>query len=455
MWIQGMTRIAFIGAGSITFTQTLVRDLLSFPALQGATLALMDIDDDRLAESEAMARRLVEANDLPATVEATTDRREALADADYVICAIHVGGEEPFRNEIEIPEEYGVYQAVGDTLGPGGVFRALRTIPTMVDLARDMEELCPDAPLLQHTNPMAMVCWAVAAETEIDVYGICHSVQGTAHDLASYVGVPSDEIEYWVAGINHMAWFLELEHDGRDLYPDLEAVLAKRGEAYADDVVRFETMDHFGSFITESSQHLSEYLPYFRQSEEEIDDLIDRSSYRADPEEFEYSPVCWLPTGEYLEQWSSIDPGEAFDPEAMDTQLDRSDEYAARIVHSLETGAVRRMNLNVPNTAGSRAGALISNLPADALVEVPSLVDGTGVHPCSAGDLPAQLAALNRTNVNVQALGVQAATEGDEAALRRAIKLDPLTSAVCTLEEADAMVDDLLAANGEYLPALS
>ncbi len=450
-----MTRIAFIGAGSITFTRTLVRDLLSFPALQDATFALMDIDDDRLAKSEAMARRLVEENGLEATIEATTDRREALAGADYVICAIHVGGEEPFRNEIEIPREYGVYQAVGDTLGPGGVFRALRTIPTMVDIAREMEELCPDAPLLQHTNPMAMVCWAVAAETDIDVYGICHSVQGTAHDIAEYVGVPPEEMEYWVAGINHMAWFLELEHEGRDLYPDLRAVSGERGEAYADDVVRFETMAHFGAFITESSQHLSEYLPYFRRTEADVRELTERSSYEEEPGEFEYSPVCWLPTGEYLEQWSSIDPAEAFDPETMDADLERSDEYAARIVHSIETGESRRMNLNVPNTEGERAGALISNLPDEALVEVPCLVDGTGVHPCSVGDLPPQLAALNRTNVNVQALGVRAAVEGDEAALRRAIKLDPLTSAVCTLEEADAMVEDLRSANGDYLPALS
>ncbi|WP_276255396.1 alpha-glucosidase/alpha-galactosidase [Halomontanus rarus] len=452
-----MVKIAFIGAGSISFTRRLVRDILSFPELQESTLALMDIDEDRLEKSRAMTQVLVDEHDLPTTVEATTDRREALEGADYVMCAIHVGGEEPFRNEIEIPQQYGVNQAVGDTLGPGGVFRALRTIPTMVDLTRDMEELCPDAPLLQHTNPMAMVCWAIEEATEIDVYGICHSVQGTAHDLAEYVDVPFEDVEYWVAGINHMAWFLEFESEGRDLYPDLRAVMNDReSEAYADDVVRFETMRHFGHFITESSQHLSEYLPYFRTSEAQIDELTERSNYRADPDEFEYSPVCWMPTGEYLKQWSSIDPTDAFDIEEMDRSLDRSAEYASRIVHSLETGEGRRMNLNVPNAGpDGDGGALISNLPDEALVEVPCLVDGTGVNPCSVGALPSQLAALNRTNINVQQQGVRAALDRDEDALRRAVKLDPLTSAVCTLEEADELVDELLAANADYLPELS
>ncbi|WP_121740839.1 alpha-galactosidase [Natronorubrum halophilum] len=444
-----MVKIAFIGAGSHTFTQTLVRDVLSFPALQDSTLCLMDIDGDRLGRIEAATRFLVDDHDLSATVEATTDRRAALEDADYVITTIHVGGVEPVENEIEIPRRYGVKQSVGDTLGPGGVFRATRTIPTMLDIARDMEELCPDAPLLQHTNPMAMVCWALEAETEIDVYGICHSIVATAHDIASYVDVPVEELEYWVAGINHMAWFLELEHEGRDLYPDLRAAMTDP-DIYARDVVRFETMDHFGRFITESSHHLSEYLPYFRHSQDEIDRLVDASAYDPDREEFEYSPVCWLPTGEYFDQWRTIDHADQFDPETMDTSLSRSGEYAARIVHSLETDEPRRLNLNVPND-----GRLITNLPDDALVEVPCHVDGTGVHPCSVGDLPPQLAAPNRSNVNVQSLAVAAAVERDETALRQAVKLDPLTAAVCTLEATDDMVDDLLEANDEYLPELA
>ncbi|SDK54099.1 alpha-galactosidase [Natronorubrum texcoconense] len=441
-----MVKIAFIGAGSHTFTRTLVRDVLSFPTLQDSTLSLMDIDADRLERIETATRTLVDGNDLPATVEATTDRREALEGADYVITMIHVGGTEPVRNEIEIPRRYGVEQSVGDTLGPGGVFRATRTIPTMLDIARDMEELCPDAPLLQHTNPMAMVCWALEAETEIDVYGICHSIVGTAHAIASYVDVPFEELEYWVAGINHMAWFLDIGHEGRDLYPDLEEAMTDP-EIYARDVVRFETMDHFGRFITESSHHLSEYLPYFRHEQAEIDRLVDASAYDPDREAFEYSPVCWLPTGEYFDQWSEIDHADQFDPGEVDTSLERSGEYAARIVHSLETGESRRMNLNVPND-----GRLITNLPDDAIVEVPCHVDATGVHPCSVGDLPPQLAALNRTNVNVQSLAVDAALERDEDALRRAVKLDPLAGAVCTLEEIDGMVDDLLKANAEYLP---
>ena len=443
-----MVKIAFIGAGSLSFARNLITDILSYPSLQDSKLSLMDIDESRLEQSAASAEATVEEHDLPATIEATTDRRQALDGADYVITAIHVGGAEPFRNEVEIPQEYGVNQSVGDTLGPGGVFRALRTIPTMVDIARDMEELCPDAPLLQHTNPMAMVCWAVEEATSIDTYGICHSVQGTASRIADYVDVPYEELDYWVAGINHMAWYLELEHGGEDLYPALESAMDD-DEVYAEDVVRFEVMDHFGKFITESSHHLSEYLPYFRTDEAHIDSLVERSNYDPNPDSFEYSPVCWLPTGKYFERWNARDPAARFDPEDADTSLDRSEEYAARLIHSMETGENRRMNLNVPND-----GALITNLADDALVEVPCLVDGTGVHPCSVGALPPQLAALNRSNVDVQRLGVRAALDGDERALRQAVKLDPLTAAVCSLDEVDSMVDDLLAANDEFLPDL-
>ena len=274
--------------------------------------------------------------------------------------------------------------------------------------------------------------------------------------ISEYADVPYEDLEYWVAGINHMAWFLDLEVDGRDVYPDLRAAMDDP-ESYENDVVRFETMAHFGAFITESSHHLSEYLPYFRHTQESIDDLVERSAYDPDVEDFEYSPVCWMPTAEYFEQWRAIDPTDAFDLAEMDLSLERSEEYAAEIVHSLETGETRRMNLNVPNTNGngSGGGPLISNLPDEALVEVPCLVDATGVHPCSVGDLPPQLAALNRTNVNVQHLAVRAAVDGDEDALRRAIKLDPLTAAVCSLEEIDSMVEELLEANAAYLPELS
>ena len=243
-------------------------------------------------------------------------------------------------------------------------------------------------------------------------------------------------------------WFLELEHEGRDLYPDFRNAMTNP-DIYAEDVVRFETMDHFGAFITESSHHLSEYLPYFRHSQTEVDRLVETSNYDPDEEAFEYSPVCWMPTGAYFEQWSARDPAGAFAPEEMNYSLDRSGEYAARIVHSIETGEPRRMNLNVPDD-----GRRIENLPNDALVEVQCHVDATGVHPCSVGDLPPQIAALNRSNVNVQSLAVVAALERDEDALRRAVKVDPLTAAVCTLEEVDDMVDDLHAANADYLPEL-
>jgi alpha-galactosidase len=435
-----MPRIAFVGAGSIVFARNLMGDILSFPELRGSTLALMDVDPERLDRTAAAAEAMLEHNDVDATVETTTDRREALDGADYVLNMIHVGGREPFENEIRIPERYGVEQAVGDTLGPGGIFRLLRTAPAMLDIARDMEELCPEAPLLNYTNPMAMLCWAVDEATDVDVYGLCHSVQHTAEAISDYADVPRDELEYWVAGINHMAWFLEARHDGESIYPRLEAALDDP-DTYRRDNVRFEILRHFGSFVTESSNHMSEYVPYFRSEPETIEEYVV-------DEDFEEYFVDWMPTGQYFEHWCAYQrDASEMTADDIDPEIERSDEYGARIIHSMETGTRRRMNINVRN-----ADAAITNLGTDACVEVPCLVDDRGVNPCTVGALPPQLAALNRTNVDVQRLAVTAALEHDQDALRRAVKLDPLTAASCTLDEIEEMIDDLLAANEAYLP---
>ena len=438
-----MTDVTFVGAGSIVFSKNLLTDIFSFGSLQDSTITLMDIDRRRLERTAEVGEAIVDYHDLPGEIRTTTDRREALEGADYVLNMINVGGEEPFENEIRIPEEYGVKQAVGDTLGPGGVFRALRTAPTVLDIARDMEELCPDALLLNYTNPMAILCWAVDEATDVDVVGLCHSVQHTTEALGRYLDVPADELDHRVAGINHMAWYLELEHEGTDCYPALRKA-ADDPEVYAQDPVRFDVMEHFGAFVTESSHHLSEYLPYFRTDQAVIDELTPA-------EDFGHYTVEWMPTGRYLEHWRSYQPtpeGE-FEVTEDDVALDRSAEYGSRVIHSIETDEARRMNLNVRNDAGA-----IGNLPDDACVEVPCLVDGRGIRPCSVGDLPPQLAALNRPNVAVQERAVTAVLERDERALRQAVKLDPLTAAALDLETIDEMVDELLAANDEYLPDL-
>jgi len=433
-----MGKIAIIGAGSMVFATKLVGDVLSFPALSDSTIALMDIDADRLRTTTEAAEAMVEREALDATIESTTDRREALDGADYVLNMINVGGTEPFENEIRIPEEYGVKQAIGDTIGPGGIFRGLRTIPTMLDLAADMEELCPDALLMNYTNPMAICCWAVDAATDVEVVGLCHSVPHTVEAIAEYTDRPQNELEYWVAGINHVAWFLELHHDGENLYPALREA-SRDSEIYEQDTVRFELLEHFDHFVTESSHHASEYLPYFRTDEERIEELTGTGYAER------------MATASYLEGWKArsarrdADEG-GIDPE--DATVERSEEYASRLIHSIETNTTRRLNLNVP------ANPSIDNLPDDACVEVPCLVDGTGVHPCDVGRLPPQLAAICRTNVNVQELTVHGALEGDLAAIRQAVALDPLTAVELSLDEIQELTEELVDANAEYLPAI-
>ncbi|MGH2460376.1 MAG: alpha-galactosidase, partial [Chloroflexota bacterium] len=389
------------------------------------------INPERLELIGALANRLVRERGTGARIETTTDRRAALDGADDVIVTIQVGGVAAVRPDVEIPHRHGVDQAVGDTLGPGGVMRGLRTIPVILEICRDMAELCPNALLINYSNPMSMICWAVAEATSIRAIGLCHSVQGTSQQIARYVGVPYEDVAYWVAGINHQAWFLRFEDHGVDLYPRLrEAMLDS--ENYAKDPVRFELMRAFGYFPTESSRHNSEYVPYFRRTRELVEKYAppwgrDYDLYVARQERY-YDAVRRQVAGE----------------EAI--PMDRTHEYCSFILRSIETNTPLRINANVPNDG------LITNLPSGCCVEVPCLVDNTGIHPCHVGDLPPQCATLNRANIGVQQLTVQAALTGDRDAIYRAVALDPLTASVLSLDQARAMTDELLAASAPWLP---
>ncbi len=426
-----MAKIVFIGAGSVVFASRLLKDITYHPELRDSTIALMDIDAERLELISRFAHVLASKYAPSMKIESTLNRREALEGADYVIIMIQVGGLEAFELDINIPLKYGVNQEVGDTIGPGGVFRGLRTIPVLLDICHDMEELCPDALLINYANPMAINCWAMNRATKIRNVGLCHSVQGTARQLANYINVPYEDTYYWVAGINHQAFFLEFKYKGEDAYPLLWEAMKKK-EIYERDKVRFEMMKYLGYFITESSHHLSEYVPYFRTTEE-------RRRMYCEPRWF-YLEICkkaWKPHFERIRKQIS---GEA------PIELSRSREYGVDIIYSMETGKPCRINGNVENRW------LITNLPHDCCVEVPCFIDKGGVHPCHIGDLPPQCAALNRTNINVQELAVKAALEKDRAAALQAIMFDPLTSAVLTPREIEQMVEEMFKAEAEWIP---
>ena len=437
-----MAKIVIIGAGSHVFSRNLITDFLSYPELRNSTIALMDIDEERLDLITAFAKKLVSQHGFQTKVESTTDRREALKDANYVIVSIRVGGFEANRLDLEIPAKYGIKQAVGDTIGSGGVFYGLRHIPVLLDICHDMEELCPDALLINYTNPMAMICWAMNDYSRIKNVGLCHSVQGTAAELARYLGASIDEMSYWVAGINHMAWFLELKWRGKDAYPLLrekfeDPGLYSRPDAHwaGPDIVRVEIFKAFGYFNTESSQHMSEYVPYFRKR----------------PELFEKFKLAFrIDTMKDMEKRRKRREDELRRTISSDEEMPihRSREYCSFIIHSIETGMPRRINGNIENKR------LITNLPQGCCVEVPCLVDKNGIHPCYVGDLPPQCAALNRTNVNVQELAVLAAVEKDKTLAYQAILLDPLTSAMLTLDETRSMVDEMFKAEARYLEDL-
>jgi len=440
-----MPKIALIGAGSVVFTRNLCNDILLTPALQDSTIALMDIDAQRLAQAHDLVEAIVDRRGVPARVEATTEQRKAVQDADYVITTFQQGGLDAYKLDIEIPQRYGVEQCVGDTLGPGGVFRALRTIPVLIDLCHDMDDLAPDALLLNYVNPMAANCWAVAMGTGRPHVGLCHSVQGTSEMLAEWIGVPYEEVIFYCAGINHQAWFLEFRRKEQDLYPLIwEAI--ERPEIYAQEPVRIEMMKHFGYFVTESSGHASEYVPYFRKTAQMVnEELVPRFKDKVN-HWFEfgrtggYLHYCVRRFAEAQQEYQELLEG------VRDLPAERTHEYGSIIVEAVETNRPVRINGNVPNWG------LIDNLPQGCCVEVPCLVDGNGVQPMAVGELPAQLAALNRTNVNVQELTMEAALMGDVEAVYHAVMLDPLTATVCTLPQIRSMVTEMLEAEAQWLP---
>jgi alpha-galactosidase len=439
-----VTKVALIGAGSVVFTRNLVNDLLSFPALRDCTISLMDIDAERLALARDLVQAMIDQRGLKARVEAGLDRAAAIRDARYVIVTIQVGGLDAYAADIEIPLRYGVGQCVGDTLGPGGIFRGLRTIPVLLDLCREMEELCPpDALLLNYSNPMAINCWAISSTGRPHV-GLCHSVQGTSRMLAGWIGAPYEDVTYRVAGINHQAWFLEFRDHGVDAYPRLRDRI-RDAEVIGQEPVRTELMRQFGYFVTESSGHASEYAPYFRKSPAMIEDLSTRFTSSRD-EWFD-----WGHTGGYLKECrrrltTYLDG--VLDQIAGRTPLPsgRSDEYGAGIINAMETNVPFACNGNIPNRG------LITNLPDGSCVEVPCLVDAMGVQPTVIGALPTQLAALNRTMINVQELAALGGVSGDREAIVHAAMLDPLTAAVCTLDDIRSMVGELFEAAAAWLP---
>ena len=432
-----MPKIAFVGAGSAVFTRNLVGDVLSLPELRDTTtFALMDIDADRLGTAEIVTRRLVEAHGARASVEATQDRRAALAGADYVVTSFQVGGYRPATViDFEVPKRHGLRQTIADTIGIGGIMRGLRTIPVLLDVCRDLEELSPDALLLNYVNPMAMLCWAVAEASSVRTVGLCHSVQHTAAELAAELGLPAGEVDHLVAGINHVAFFLELTRAGEDLYPALRRVTPPEHNR-----VRYELLEHFGFFVTESSEHFAEYGPWFIKDGR--DDLIERFNVPLD----EYPRRCEA----QLAEWDAL----RADLEGGGTVTTaRSHEYGADIIRAGETGVPFRFNGNVPNRFGD--GLLIDNLPADCCVEVPCVAGAGGIEPQPVGALPRQLAALIQTNVNVQGLTVEAALTGRRAAVHQAAMLDPHTGAELSLDEIAALVDELLDAHGDWIPELT
>jgi alpha-galactosidase len=428
-----MARIVFIGAGSTVFARNLLGDILGYEELVDSEIVLYDIDAERLATSELVAQRVAEAVGARPKILATTDRRAALDGADYAINMIQVGGYEPCTViDFEVPKRFGLRQTIADTLGVGGIMRALRTIPVVLDICADMTDLCPDVWFLNYTNPMAMNCRAVNRATSIRTVGLCHSVQLTAFELARDLGIPYREITYRAAGINHMAFYLRFERDGEDLYPRLHE-LAVSGAVPEHNRVRYEVLRRLGYFVTESSEHFAEYVPWFVKRDRP--DLIERFNIPLD----EYPRRCVAQIEGWEAERQRLERGEQF-------AVQPSFEYAATIIRSIETGKPRVIYGNVANDG------LLEDLPAGCTVEVPCLVDGNGVQPTAIGALPPQLAALIRTNVNVQELTVEAALTGRREHVYHAAMLDPHTAAELDLDEIHDLVDALLDAHGTWIP---
>jgi len=441
-----MNKIVIIGAGSAMFAKKLIGDLLLFDDMQIDTISLVDINKEKLVTMKAVAEKMCVQADKPVIIEASENRRDVLKGASYVINTINTGGPLRYKEDLEIADKYGVYQCVGDIIGPGGIFRMLRAYPVILQICKDMEELCPEAYFFNYTNPMAPICLALHYATSIKVIGFCHNIQSTVSQLAAYLKADRKDVSFWAAGINHMDWFLEFKIKGKDAYPKLFE-LAKSRESILElqklepdygpemgvelyDLVRFDIMNHFGYFVSESPFHMSEYVPYYRKNMEMIRALKVDRRWWLDHE---------LEADAYFEELKGILERDEEIP------IEKTFEYAPEIIHAHLTGKPFRANLNVMNTG------LIENLPQDCIVEVPCYADGEGIHPCYAGQLPAGLAALNLTNINMHKLMAKAVNEKSISYIRQAVYMDPLTSAVCNLHQIHQMVEELIEANKEYL----
>ncbi|MEB5759683.1 alpha-glucosidase/alpha-galactosidase [Mammaliicoccus sciuri] len=432
-----MKKITFLGAGSTVFAKNVLGDCMTVEALQDFEFALFDINEERLNDSEMMLNNLKEGMNSTVTIRSYKNRKEALRGAKYIINAIQVGGYDPATiTDFEVPKKYGLRQTIADTLGIGGIFRNLRTIPVLQEFAKDIKEVCPDAWFLNYTNPMAVLTNIMLKEG-IKTVGLCHSVQVCASELLESLELPTDHIQSKIAGINHMAWLLEITRDGKDLYPEIKKRAKEKQQSTHDDMVRFELMDKFGYYVTESSEHNAEYHPYFIKSQ--YTELIEQYNIPLD----EYPRRCV----NQIEEWEHMR-----DDIVNDQNLthERTHEYGSYIIEAMETNKPYKIGGNVLNTGG-----LISNLPKNAVVEVPCLVDESGINPTYIGDLPEQLAALNRTNINTQLLTIEAALTQQKEKIYQAAMLDPHTSAELSISDIISLCDDLIEAHGDWLPTYS
>ncbi|WP_067844093.1 alpha-glucosidase/alpha-galactosidase [Amphibacillus sediminis] len=429
-----MSKITFLGAGSTVFAKNVLGDCMTVEALQDFEFALFDIDHQRLNDSEMMLNHLKKSLNSNVKVMAYQDRKEALRDANYVINAIQVGGYDPCTiTDFEVPKKYGLRQTIADTLGIGGIFRNLRTIPVMQEFARDIKEVCPDAWFLNYTNPMAVLT-NIMLQEGIKTVGLCHSVQICADHLLDFLEMPKDNVQWKIAGINHMAWLLEITRNGEDLYPEIKKRAKEKQKKKHHDMVRFELMDKFGYYVTESSEHNAEYHPYFIKRK--YPELIEKYNIPLD----EYPRRCI----NQIEGWKKMRDDLVND---QNLQHERTHEYGSYIIEAMETNQPFKIGGNVLNTGG-----LIRNLPENAVVEVPCLVDANGVTPTYVGDLPEQLAALNRTNIHTQLLTIEAALTRKKERIYQAALLDPHTAAELSIDDIIALCDDLIEAHGDWLP---
>lgn len=433
-----MTKVTLIGAGSAVFARQMITDILAIEGLEAGELALIDIDARRLDLITRLAQRLVERSGKRWRVRASTEREDLLPGSDFLINTIEVGGVANVGYDYDLPASYGIDQCIGDTIGPGGIFKALRTGPTWLAILRDAERLCPAAWVLNYTNPMSILTLAALRGTGMRTVGLCHSVQGTSRRLARYLDVPYQELEWHCAGINHMAWFTQLRYQGQDQYPRLRE-RAEHPDLYEEDPIRFDIMRHFGAFVTESSGHFSEYVPYYRKRPELIAHYC-RAGHRGEP-------------GYYAHHWrEDRDRGDQHLAEMLDGQreipTERSQEYGADIIEAISLHHPTTIHGNVRNHG------LIENLP-DGCVEVPCLVDANGVQPCHFGPLPEQLAALDRAHMAVHTLMVEALLHHDRQAARYALQLDPLSAAVCSPAEISQLFDQMWEVQEPYLTAFA